>query len=139
MPVNTKIIHGTQKSISNMSKNINTAYQETKEERIKINAWEWENNFDFTILGLIDLYTSYVCGYASQIAVKGNVRDAQEAVNHLQEIQFFNKPYFVNWFFAEDNEYVKVKEYVDKLNYLRLSALEYITLYNNGYNKFATG
>jgi len=134
MQVNTETLHGTQKSISKMAKSINMAYQEMKEERIKINAWEWENHFDFTILGLIELYTSYICGYASQIAVKGSVRDAQEAATHLQKIQFFNKPYFVNWFFAPDNEHVKVKEYVDKLNYLRLSALEYITLYNNGSN-----
>ena len=138
MSVNGEILKGTQKSISQMAKNINAAYQETKEERIKINAWEWENNFDFTILGLIELYTSYVCGYASQIAIKGHVQDTQEAITHLQKIQFFDKPYFVNWFFSEDNEYVKVKEYVNKLNYLRLSALEYIAFYNNSYNESPT-
>lgn len=132
MQTNIDITGATKNNIAQLAKGINAAYREMKDERMKINTWEWENEFDFTILGIIDLYTSYVCGYASQIATRGKVQNSQEAVNHLQQIQFFDKPYFVQWYFAPDNGYPKVKDYVHKLNYLRLSALEYLNLYQNG-------
>lgn len=133
-PQSPEIAQATQQSIAQLAKQINTAYQDMQEERRKINAWEWQNNLDFTILGVIELYTSDICGYASQIAYKGRVQNPREAEGHLRKIQFFSKPYFVKWYFDPNNKYLKVKEYVNTLNYLRLSALEYVSLYQNWYN-----
>lgn len=127
----TETARAIQQSIAQLAKQINTAYRDMKEERRKINTWEWQNDFDFTILGVIELYTSDICGYASQIAYKGRVQNPREAEGHLRKIQFFSKPYFVKWYFDPNNEYVKVKEYVNTLNHLRLSALEYVSFYQN--------
>lgn len=126
-----------QGHIAQLADNINPVYQETWEERDQINDWEWENDFDFSILGLIDINTTYIAGYASQIATHGKVQNPQEATNELREIQFFDEPYFVNWYFLPDNPYGKVKSYVEFLDHLRLSALEYITLYQKGGHKRA--
>ena len=121
-----------QRHIAQLADNINPAYQETWPERDQINDWEWENDLDFSILGLIDMNTTYIAGYASQIASHGKVQNPEQAINELREIQFFNEPYFVNWYFSPDNLYCKVKSYVELLDHLRLSALEYMTLYQDG-------
>ena len=133
-PLGAEIAQATQQSIAQLAKQINRDYQDQdmKEERRKINAWEWQNDLDFTILGVIELYTSDICGYASQIAYKGRVQNPREAEGRLRQILFFSKPYFVKWYFDPNNEYVKVKQYVHTLNYLRLSALEYVSSYQNG-------
>ena len=100
----TETARAIQQSIAQLAKQINTAYRDMKEERRKINTWEWQNDFDFTILGVIELYTSDICGYASQIAYKGRVQNPREAEGHLRKIQFFSKPYFVKWYFDPNNE-----------------------------------
>lgn len=120
-----------QRHIAQLADHINPTYQETWPEREKINDWEWENDLDFSILGLIDINTTYIAGYASQIATNGKVQNPENATNELREIQFFNEPYFVNWYFSPDNPHYKVKSYVELLDHLRLSALEYVTLYQN--------
>ena len=121
-----------QRHIAQLANNINPAYQETSQEREQIDDWEWENELDFSILGLIEMNTTYIAGYASQIATHGKVQNPQKATNELRETQFFDEPYFADWYFSPDNPYCKVKSYVEFLDHLRLSALEYITLYQNG-------
>jgi hypothetical protein len=124
--------------ITQLAEQLNFAYRETIPERKEINEWEWDNELDFSILGVIDLYTSYIDGYASQITTKGRVKEAQKAANHLQTIQFFDEAYFADWYFSPDNQYVKVKAYVEFLNHLRLCLLEYVTHHQNGANVTTT-
>lgn len=116
--------------ISRLAEQINCAYQETVAERKEINEWEWDNDLDFSILGVIDWYTTQLSGIGSQIADDGRVRHS--ALNDLRQIQFFDKPYFTDWYFSPDNKYHKVKTYVEFLDHLRLAALEYVTHHQNG-------
>ncbi len=119
-----------QHHISRLAKQINSAYQETVDERQEINKWEWDNDLDFSILGVIDWYTTQISGIASQIADDGRVRHSD--LNDLRQIQFFDKRYFTDWFFSPDNKYHKIKAYVEFLDHLRLAALEYVTHHQNG-------
>lgn len=128
-----------RRHIAELAEKINPTYQETWAERDQINEWEWENDLDFSILGLIDVNTTYIAGYASQIATNGKVRNPEEAMNELQTIQFFDEPYFANWYFSADNQYLKVKSYVELLDYLRLSALQYISLHQNAVSFLTNG
>lgn len=118
-----------QNYIAQLAERINIDFQESEEERAKLNNWEWDNEPDFSILELIELYTPYVCGYAGQIASNGFIQKPKEAANHLQKIQFFDKSDFVNWYLSPDNQYTSIKTYVERLDYLRLSTLQYVTLY----------
>ena len=118
--------------ITQLTNQLNYAYRDTIPERKEINEWEWDNDLDFSILGAIDLYTSYIDGYASQITTKGRVKEPQKTANHLRTIQFFDDPNFADWYFSPDNEYVKVKAYIEFLDHLRLCTLEYVTHHQNG-------
>lgn len=115
-----------RKRITNLAEQVSRQYQEMADERGQIHEWEWEGDFDFTILGLIELYSSYVGGYASQIARRGTVRNPVEAIDFLQEKSFFDEDYLVDWYFAPDNHYFKVKEYVEEVDYLRLLVIQYL-------------
>ena len=121
-----------RKRIMQLAEQVSRQYQEMADERGEIHEWEWENDFDFTILGLIELYSSYVGGYASQIARRGTVRNPTEAIQYLQEKRFFDESYLVNWYFAPDNPYFKVKEYIEDVDYLRLLVIQYLILSLDG-------
>jgi hypothetical protein len=120
-----------QSHIAQLAERVNTTFLETEEERVKLNDWEWERDPEFSILELIELYTPYVCGYAGQITSNGKVKTAREAATHLQNIQFFDKPEFLTWYLSPSEEYIKLKAYIETLDYLRLSTLQYIQSYQN--------
>ena len=134
---NTKEHLAERTRITKLADTLISQYKEMKDERAQIHSWEWENDFDFTILGLMDLYSSYVGGYASQIATRGTVKKPNEALKLLQEKRFFYQPYFVDWYFSPNNNYIKVQEYVEDVEYLRLLIIQYIKLYQNDtFNEF---
>jgi hypothetical protein len=118
--------------ITNMAEKVLAEYKGMRDERSQIDDWEWENDFYFTILGAMEIFSSYVGGYASQIATRGSVREPKNAVKLLETSRLFDQSYFVKWYFAPDNKYVKVKQYVDDLDYLRLLIIEYISHHQNG-------
>ena len=128
---NTKEHLAERTRITKLADRLISQYKEMKDERAQIHSWEWENDFDFSILGLMDLYSSYVGGYASPIATRGTVKKPAEALKLLQEKRFFYQPYFVDWYFSPDNNYIKVQEYVEDVEYLRLLIIQYIKLYQN--------
>jgi hypothetical protein len=118
-----------QSHIAQLAKRVNTTFLETEEERVKLNDWECSRDPEFSILELIELYTPYVCGYAGQITSNGQVKTPREAATHLQNIQFFDKPEFLTWYLSPEEQYMKLKAYIDTLDYLRLSTLQYIHNY----------
>lgn len=120
-----------QSHIAQLAERVNSTFLETEEERVKLNNWEWENDPEFSILELVELYTPYVCGYAGQITSNGKVQTPQKAATHLQNIQFFDKPELLTWYLSSNQEYIKLKTYIDTLDYLRLSTLQYIESYQN--------
>jgi len=58
MPNQTYLAQLAQCHISRLAEQINCAYQETVAERQEINEWEWDNDLDFSILGVIEWYTT---------------------------------------------------------------------------------
>ena len=118
-----------RKRIINLSGQVLVEYQQMGEEIAQLDEWEWENDFDFTILGLMEVFSSHVGGYASQIAKRGTVGEPEHAVKFLENKYLFDQPYFVDWYFSPDNHYVKIKEYINQLDHLRLMLIEYITHY----------
>ncbi len=117
--------------LENMAKQVIAEYKEMEDELSRLDEWEWENDFDFTIVGLMEVFSSYVGGYASQIATRGTVLEPEHALKLLESKYLFDQPYFVEWYFSSDNTYLKIKQYVDHLDHLRLMLIEYITRYQN--------
>ncbi len=118
-----------KKRIAQLADDLLIRYQNMRDERSQLHEWEWENEADFTILGLIELYDSDIGGYASQIATEGKVVNPIGAVNVLSERCLFNDDDFTTWYFSDENIYPKIKMYANLLDYLRMLALDYITRY----------
>ena len=126
-----------KKRISQLADDLLIRYRDMQDERSQLHQWEWENDFDFTILGLIELCDSDVGGYASQIATKGSVINPKGALKVLSEICLFNDPDFVTWYFSAENSYAKVRMYANLLDYLRMLVMDYLAHYQRGVERAA--
>ncbi|HEY9847875.1 MAG TPA: hypothetical protein V6D28_00325 [Leptolyngbyaceae cyanobacterium] len=111
--------------IDRVAKQLLTDYQHTKEERHKIALWE--ESQEFSILGVIEIFTTDIRGYAAQVIVKDNLENSQEILENLQKLKIFDVSYFTEWYFSHDSDYPQLKRYAETLNYLRLLIIEYIT------------
>ncbi|WP_424102212.1 hypothetical protein [Moorena producens] len=100
-------------------------YQATHGERVKISRWE--ENKDVTILGIIELLTDTIRGYAFQVINDNFLENAPEITNELQKLKLLEIPELSEWYFSQYFDYPKMKHYVETLNYLRLLIIEYIS------------
>lgn len=99
-------------------------YQNTQLEREKIALWE--ENQGFSILGIIEVLTDDIRGYAFQVITNNHSANAQEIFDELNKLKIFEIPEFTQWYFSSEFDYPQIKNYVEKLNYLRLLIIEYI-------------
>lgn len=102
-------------------------YKNTREERRKL--MDWEDSKDFSILGEIEIFTTDIRGYASQLTANAGLENPPEVVAKLKQIQILYSSNFREWYFSSENEYPQLKHYIEKLNYLRLLLIEYISQY----------
>lgn len=110
--------------ISNVLQQLLIDYKNTREERRKIAIWE--ESQDFSILGEIEIFTTDIEGYASQVIANDDLEQYQKMMQKLTKMNIFDIAYFADWYFAEESQFPQVKLYIEKLNYLRLLVIEYI-------------
>ncbi len=99
-------------------------YQNTQLEREKIALWE--ENQEFSILGIIEIFTDDIRGYAFQVITKNISINAQNILNELEKLKILEIPEVTKWYFNPKFDYPKMKQYIEILNYLRLLIIEYI-------------
>ena len=99
-------------------------YQNNQQERARITEWEEEQ--EFSILGIIELLTDEIRGYAFQVISNNFSANAQDLLNKLNKLKIFEIPEFTKWYFSPEFDYPKTKHYVETVNYLRLLIIEYI-------------
>ncbi len=102
-------------------------YKNTSEERRIIGLWEESKNF--SILGEIEIFTTDIEGCASQVISNDDLENSQDIIEKLTKINIFDISYFADWYFSEESQFPQIKLYIEKLNYLRLLVIEYISLY----------
>ena len=83
---------------------------------------------DFTILEEIELLTTDIRGYASQIKAQGYINEKAKTVKNLQKMRVFNIPKISEFYFNNQLNFPQVKNYLQMLDYLRLLIIEYLTL-----------
>ncbi|MBD2206258.1 hypothetical protein H6G33_19215 [Calothrix sp. FACHB-1219] len=110
--------------ISNVLQQLLIDYKNTREERRKIAIWE--ESQDFSILGEIEIFTTDIEGYASQVIANDDLEQYQKMMQKLTKMNIFDIADFADWYFAEESQFPQVKLYIEKLNYLRLLVIEYI-------------
>lgn len=99
-------------------------YQQTESERKSLALWEQDQNF--SILGIIEVLTDEIRGYALQIISEQILINSQELINQLNNLKIFELPELTDWYFSPEFDYPKLKYYLENLNYLRLLIIEYI-------------
>ena len=81
---------------------------------------------DFTVLEEIELLTTEIRGYASQIKIYGRIKNEEEAIKILESKRIFAISSIAQWYFNSDDDYQQLKLYASMLDYLRLLILEFI-------------
>lgn len=97
-----------------------------KDERHQL--WLQEQNLDteYPIWERLETITADILGYLNQVILKGSTRQApREVIEHLHSLSIFELDYLVFWSKTADN-YPKIKQYFEFLDYLRLLLLEYV-------------
>jgi hypothetical protein len=119
----------TRNYINHLLKQLTVDYQNTKQERKEIASLSPASEEEFTILEEIDLLTSDIRGYASQIQARAWIENEQEAIERLQTMRVFDVPAIAQFYFTTHAGYMQMKAYIRMLDYLRLLILEYLRSY----------
>ncbi len=114
----------TQNYLNDLLNELLNIEQNLQEEKQQLAQWEEEK--EFSILGVIELFTTEIRGYAFQIITNQLEPNHQEIVTKLKKLNLLNLSYFQQWYFSDELNFSLLKNYVEKLNYLRLLILEYL-------------
>lgn len=115
-----------RRCISDLLTQMTDDYQQAQPERCELAATSPKTDETFSVLEELELLTSDLCGYASQIQVRGWIENELAAIPHLQTLRLFSILAIAQFYFETDRHYPKLKEYVRRLDYLRLLLLEYL-------------
>lgn len=115
-----------RRCISNLLTQMTDDYQQAQPERRELAAALATTDKAFSVLEELELLTSDIRGYASQMQVRGWIENEPAVIAHLQLLRLFSIPAITQFYFETDQHYPKLKEYVRRLDYLRLLLLEYL-------------
>ncbi|WP_068816684.1 hypothetical protein [Phormidesmis priestleyi] len=117
-PLDPAIAH-----IQLLSQQLDDLYQAMKTERQAIA--QWEEDQDFSILGVLELFSGDVQGYVEKILTPSASSHPEEHLAHLRKLNVFEINYFATWYFANLNTYPHIKQYTEHLDHLRLLLMEH--------------
>lgn len=107
-----------------LSQQLDDLYQAMKSERSAIS--QWEEDQEYSILGVLELFSSDIQGYVEQILAQITYTHSDHLA-HLRKLNVFDIDYFANWYFANLNTYPHTKQYTEQLDHLRLLLIEYFS------------
>lgn len=107
------------------------AYEKAmKDERRKLWETEKESEQEYTVWSQLELLSTYILGYVSQIITSGCTRqEPRQALDHLHQLSIFDVDCIVSWYRSSGDEYPKIKQFFELLDYIRLLSLEYVERY----------
>jgi hypothetical protein len=101
-----------------------------KDEHRKL--WETgkDSEQEYTVWSQLELLSTYILGYVSQIITSGYTRqEPHEALDQLHQLSIFDVDCIVSWYRSSEDEYPKIKQFFELLDYIRLLTLEYVERY----------
>jgi hypothetical protein len=115
-----------KRCISDLFVQMTSNYQQTQSERRKVAAAFPPSDEAFSVSEELELITTDLRGYASQLQVRDWIENPTVAIERLQTLHLFSIPSIAQFYFDNSQEYPKLKEYVRQLDYIRLLLLEYL-------------
>jgi hypothetical protein len=123
--ISATTLHNIEYHIRFLSTQLDSLYQSLREERLKIA--HWEENQEFSILGVLELFATEIQGYVEQIKLRHFVDPIAQSKNHLRQLNMFNIDYCAKWYFDNWQQYPQTNQYIEQLDHLRLLILEYFS------------
>jgi hypothetical protein len=128
LTLNQQDVEQIRRCISDLLTQMTAEYQQAKPERLELAAALPTADETFSFFEELELLTADLRGYASQIQVRGWIENEPVAIAHLQSLRLFSISAIAQVYFESDGQYLKLKEYVRQLDYLRLLLLEYLQI-----------
>jgi hypothetical protein len=110
--------------ISDLLLQVAADYQKTQSERRQLATLPTPDEA-FTVLEELELLTADIRGYASKVQTRDGLDNPTAMIVHLQTLRLFSVPAIAQIYF-ETEQYPMLKEYIRRLDYLRLLLLEYL-------------
>lgn len=119
-----------QKRLAELLERMTEYRKSIKEERSKLWHSEKDSQGQYKVWDRLEILSFDIEGYTSVISSGGYTRkEPHEVISHLHKLSIFNVECIMNWYPCAAQEYPKIKEFFELLDYLRLLAIEYIERY----------
>ena len=86
------------------------------------------NNHEFSILEEIDLLTTDLRGYASQIKINQQINNTDQALTKLRNLRILANPSLAELYFIKNEQFPFIHQYLQKLDYLKLLIIDWLML-----------
>jgi hypothetical protein len=106
-----------------LSTQMDEQYRQMKDERKALSRWEEEQ--EFSILGMLELFSGDIQGYVETIALTPQTIPEAEVLTHLRKLNTFQADDFTAWYFENWQTYPQIKQYIEQLDHLRLLLIEH--------------
>jgi hypothetical protein len=86
------------------------------------------NDHEFSILEEIDLLTTELRGYASQINVNQQIKNSDQTFIKLRNLRILANPSLAELYFIKNEQFPLIHQYLQKLDYLKLLIIDWLML-----------
>jgi hypothetical protein len=86
------------------------------------------NNHEFSILEEIDLLTTDLRGYASQIKINQQIKNTDQALTKLRNLRILANPSLAELYFIKNKQFPLIYQYLQKLDYFKLLIIDWLML-----------
>jgi hypothetical protein len=101
--------------------------KDLKDERHQLWLQEKNQNTEYQVWERLEVISTDILGYISQITLKGATRQSpRKVIEHLHSLSIFEIDCIISWYESSANNYPKIKQYFELLDYTRLLLLEYV-------------
>jgi hypothetical protein len=86
------------------------------------------SDHEFSILEEIDLLTTELRGYASQINVNQQIKNPDQTLTKLRNLRILANPSLAELYFIKNKQFPLIHQYLQKLDYLKLLIIDWLIL-----------
>jgi len=86
------------------------------------------SDHEFSILEEIDLLTTELRGYASQINVNQQIKNPDQTLTKSRNLRILTNPSLAELYFIKNEQFPLIHQYLQKLDYLKLLIIDWLML-----------
>jgi hypothetical protein len=115
-----------QQKITVLLEQLTQDYQSLQQEIPVINQSFPRNDEELSIIEEIELLTTDLRGYASQIKIQSSINHKTKALDFLKNTPIFEIPSLAELYFSENPALPLTKQYLQKLDYLKFLLIDWL-------------